>query len=60
MLSFCAFVGFISLEFMSVPKSSPTYEKVENTEAEEEEKEKKQETNEDDEEGRLKDVWLSL
>lgn len=58
MLSFCAFVGFISLEFMSVPKSSPTYEKVENTEAEEEEKEK--EPNEDDEEGRLKDVWLSL
>ena len=39
---------------MSVPKSSPTYEKVENTEAEEEEKEK--EPNEDDEEGRLKDV----
>ena len=58
MLSFCAFVGFISLEFMSVPKSSSTYEKVENTEAEEEEKEK--EPNEDDEEGRLKDVWLSL
>ena len=54
MLSFCAFVGFISLEFMSVPKSSSTYEKVENTEAEEEEKEK--EPNEDDEEGRLKDV----
>ena len=37
-----------------MPKSSSTYEKVENTKAEEEEKEK--ETNEDDEEGRLKDV----